>query len=159
MSIVIDGTGTISGINASNGLSSPQTGSALQVIQATTSTTTTTTSASFVATNLTASITPKFSTSKILVQVAGPFDSAATNSQAVATIYRGGTNLGGSGGFTNIFSSAGRVIGSAAMVYLDSPATTSSTTYTVYILCTNGSSIVFPQGSNPATITLTEVAA
>jgi hypothetical protein len=129
----------------------------LQVVQGTTTSTTTTTSASFVATNLTATITPQSTNSKILIEVSGALDSAATNSQAVATIYRNNTtNLSNAAGFTNIFSSAGRVIGSAAMIYLDSPSTTSATTYTVYILGSNGSSIVFPQ-AGVATITLVEI--
>jgi hypothetical protein len=130
----------------------------LQVVQGTTTTGTTTASASFVTTNLTATITPQSTTSKILIQVTGPIDSAATNSQANGTIYRNNTtNLGGAAGFTNIFSNSGRIIGSLAMNYLDSPATTSATTYTVYINGSNGSSIIFPQGTNLATITLTEI--
>jgi len=140
-------------------LTTATVGTILQMVQGTTTTGTSTTSASFVATALTASITPTKSTSKVLIQVTGPIDSAATNSQANGTIYRGGTNLGGAPGFTNIFSNSGRVIGSLAMTYLDSPATTSSTTYTVYINGSNGSNITFPQGTNLATITLTEVAA
>ena len=133
-------------------------GCVLQVVNATTTTATSTTSASFVATLLTASITPRSASNKILVQVTGPIDSAATNSQANGTIYRGGTILSGAGGFTNVFSNAGRLIGSLAMTYLDSPATTSSTTYTVYINCSNGSTIIFPQGTNTASITLMEIA-
>ena len=133
-------------------------GCVLQVVNATTTTATSTTSASFVATLLTASITPRSASNKILVQVTGPIDSAATNCQANGTIYRGGTILSGAGGFTNVFSNAGRLIGSLAMTYLDSPATTSSTTYTVYINCSNGSTIIFPQGTNTASITLMEIA-
>ena len=131
-------------------------GSVVQVINATTTTATSTTSATFVATLLTASITPRSASNKILVQVTGPIDSAAINSQANGTIYRGATNLGGNG-FTNIFSSAGRVIGSLAMTHLDSPATTSSTTYTVYISGSAGATIIFPQGTNTASIILMEI--
>ena len=133
-------------------------GSVIQVVSFTTTTATSTTSSSFVATLLTASITPRSASNKILVQVTGPIDSAATNSQANGTIYRGATILSGAGGFTNIFSNSGRIIGSLAMTHLDSPATTSATTYTVYISCSNASTIIFPQGTNTASIILTEIA-
>ena len=132
-------------------------GSVVQVINATTTTATSTTSSSFVATLLTASITPRSASNKILVQVTGPIDSAATNSQANGTIYRGATILSGAGGFTNIFSNSGRIIGSLAMTHLDSPATTSSTTYTVYISGSAGATIIFPQGTNTASIILMEI--
>jgi hypothetical protein len=132
-------------------------GSVVQVVNATTTTATSTTSATFVATLLTASITPRSASNKVLVQVTGPIDSAATNSQANGTIYRGATILSSAGGFTNIFSNSGRIIGSLAMTHLDSPSTTSSTTYTVYINCSNGSTIVFPQGTNTASIILMEI--
>jgi hypothetical protein len=157
MTTIIDGT---AGITFPNSTVQASAGQVLQVVNATTTTATTTTSATFVATNLSASITPKFSTSKILIQVTGPIDSAAANSQANGTIYRNSaTNLGSAAGITNIFSSAGRVIGSLAMTFLDSPNTTSSTSYTVYINGSAGDSIAFPQGTNTATITLTEIAA
>ena len=70
MAIVINGTGTITGISATDGLSSPQTGSVLQVVQTVLQTSTTTISTSYVTTNLSATITPKFSTSKIWVSIA-----------------------------------------------------------------------------------------
>jgi hypothetical protein len=135
-------------------------GSVIQVVQGTTTTATSTTSSVFVATNLTATITPLFSNSKILVQITGPIDSATANSQANGTIFRNSvTNLGGAAGFTNVFSNAGRLIGSLAMTFLDSPSTTTATTYTVYINGSAGATIIFPQGTNLATITLMEIAA
>ena len=133
-------------------------GSVIQVVNATTTTATSTTSLTFVATLLTASITPRSASNKILVQVTGPADSAAANTQVIATIYRNATNIGGANGFTNIFSTGGRLIGSIAMTCLDSPATTSSTAYTVYILGTSGVSVTFPQGAAAASITLMEIA-
>jgi hypothetical protein len=135
------------------------TGSVLQVVNATTTTATSTTSNTFVATLLTASITPISASNKILVQVTGPADSAVANSQVQATIYRNSTNIGVAGVLTNIFSNAGRLIGSIAMTLLDSPATTSTTSYTVYILGTAGATIIFPQGGGGCSITLMEIAA
>jgi hypothetical protein len=132
-------------------------GSVLQVVNFTTTTATSTTSITFVATLLTASITPRSASNKILVQVTGPADSQSVNNQVSGTIYRNATNIGGSGA-TNIFSGAARMIGSLAITLLDSPATTSSTSYTLYIAGSTGTASVFPQGTNAASITLTEIA-
>ena len=54
---------SISGLAAVGGLSSPQTGSVLQVVNATYSTVATTTSGTFQDTGLSATITPSFSSS------------------------------------------------------------------------------------------------
>jgi hypothetical protein len=142
----------------------PQSGGVIQTVNFTTTSTTTTTSATFVTTNLTASITPRFSTSKILVLMSATIDSTdGANRQAVITLYRNATNLN-AGGFTNAFTPAGRVMTPASIIYLDSPATTSSTAYTIYLASPNASGIVvFNQGSaigsEVASITLMEIAA
>lgn len=114
------------------------TGSVLQVVNATFSTQTATTSTSFVSTYLTASITPKFSTSKILILMTTASAISSTSYVGVATIYRNGTtNLGnGNGGLT---LSGTAQDNSTVMQVLDSPATTSSTTYTAYVRTNNAS--------------------
>jgi hypothetical protein len=162
MSIVIDGTGTISGINASNGLSSPQTGSVLQVVQATTTTLYTTTSTSFVTTGFSASITPKFSTSKIMIIVGGNIDTNVSALQGDFNIFRGATALT-TNGFTMGYSSSGRAQMPLHINYLDSPATTSATTYTLYFGISSGSGTLYFNGgsgfgSQTGTITLMEIA-
>jgi len=133
-------------------------GSVLQVVSATTTTPTTTTSASFVSTALTASITPRSASNKVLIQVTGPGDSAAIGQQIYGTIYRNATNVGGADGMTNTYGQSSRVISSLAMTLLDSPATTSATSYTVYIKSSAGTGVIFPQGSCTASIILTEIA-
>lgn len=84
------------------------------------------------------SITPSSTDSKILVMVLGGdnWNRNTTGANNRATIYRNSTNLGGSDGLQNF---AGMYFGdnkafdwANSMTYLDSPATTSSTTYAVY---------------------------
>ena len=133
-------------------------GSVLQVVSATTSTATGTTSNSFVSTALTASITPRSASNKVLIQVTGPIDSTASTNQAYGTIYRTSTNLGnGTDGMTQVYGGSSRIIASLAMTFLDSPATTSATSYTVYIRSSGGSNISFPY-AGISSIILTEVA-
>jgi hypothetical protein len=137
-------------------------GSVLQVIGATTTSTTSTTSTSFVTTSLTASITPKFSTSKVLILINGGmmnFDNSG--SQIRTTIYRNSTNLGSSSfGMAEYYvQSGGQVQMPTSMSYLDSPATTSSTAYTMYIRSGGGQSIQFNADAVTTSITLLEIAA
>ena len=135
-------------------------GAVLQVVSAATNTNTSTTSSSFVAiTNLTASITPTSSTSKILVLVNMNIYGASVNTEAVATIYRAGADLTGGSGFADVYAGSTDIIQQAPMVYLDSPATTSSTTYAVYFKRTQGTATI--QSSlrgTTNTITLMEIA-
>ena len=78
------------------------TGSVLQVVQGTYALGyTSTSSAAYVATNLTASITPKFSTSKILIIFNGNMYFSAGTGAAYTTIYRNSTNIA-SGGTASI---------------------------------------------------------
>jgi hypothetical protein len=134
------------------------TGTVIQVVQATTLGTTSTTSTSFVATSFSASITPKFSTSKILILLTGQNYQTTAAKQMFTTIYRGGSNLGdATQGFApNSYSSTGDITAGLNISYLDSPATTSSTTYTVYIR-TNGGTCYFNGASGLASIILMEV--
>lgn len=172
MSIVIDGTGTISGVSAT-GISTAQTvtsvtssalpaGTVLQVVQATTTTAYTTSSTSMVSTGFSASITPKFATSKILVNVTGGFDTQTGGRQICLNVYRGATPLAGNG-FILGFADNARLQTSSSLNYLDSPATTSSTTYTLYYAVTyGGGSVIYNIGGTTgetATFTLTEIAA
>jgi hypothetical protein len=131
MSMIIDGT---NGLTFNNATTQASAGNVLQVVNATFATSTTTTSTSYQASGLTASITPRFSTSKILVAASVPYDTyGGTSNQASLTLYRGATNL-----ITNGFSIIGGAgalniqAGSSGLSWLDSPATTSSTTYTIY---------------------------
>jgi hypothetical protein len=142
---------------------SPQSGSVLQVVNATYGTNTTTTSTSFSDTGLTASITPTFSTSKILafVQVAGCGKNADTRMQF--TLVRTSTTLlrfEDIGAWDN--TSGYNYVGTIGTTYLDSPATTSATTYKVqWASFSSGVTIVMNNGVTgcTSTITLMEIAA
>jgi hypothetical protein len=134
-------------------------GSVLQVVQTTTTTNTSTTSSSFVNFSaLNTSITPKFATSKILIiaQVNTFNGTIAVNN---CTLYRNGaTNLAGSGYFNYTYGwNTVNVAVPTTMTYLDSPATTSSTTYGVYGK-TGGGSMDFNNGLSLLTMTLMEIA-
>ena len=116
------------------------TGSVLQVVNATFSTAQTTTSTTYQASGLTVSITPTSSTSKILISASVPYDTyGGTINQVSLTLYRGATNLI-TNGFSLLSGGSGLNIqgGSSALSWLDSPATTSSTTYTIYFRVASG---------------------
>jgi hypothetical protein len=138
-------------------------GSVLQVINATYATATSTTSTSFVTTGLSAAITPISASNKVLVTFTNYLSTPATNVATIATVFRGtaaGTNLGDSAfGFGAAQSPAGANVRSVVSGgYLDSPATTSSQTYTVAFRVESGTGIA--QTSNAkATLTLMEIAA
>ena len=169
MSMIIDGT---NGLTFNNATTQASAGSVLQVVQGSYSTYTTTTSTSLVSTGLTASITPKFSTSKILVLV-NPNMAIYYGTAAIATlqlqITRGATQIlyqdraiainAGTGGGGVIYSAV-----SLGLSVLDSPATTSATTYTLNFAVANGSmsgrinDYNSTTSTNGSTITLMEIA-
>jgi hypothetical protein len=164
MAIVINGTGTITGISATNGLADPQTGSVLQVIQGTLAGAINTASTSFVTTGLTATITPKFSTSKILIITTLVNTYSANSGVAVSyTTYRGSTNIAPSGSgvnqcFGKIYGTGSGNLQTQCYSYLDSPATTSATTYTIYF-AVNTSTGYINQDGTTSYIQLLEIAA
>jgi hypothetical protein len=157
MPTIIDGT---AGITFPNSTVQASAGQVLQVVQSSASAQDTTTGNSFIASSLSASITPKFANSKILIQVSSICTNTG-NGQGNYTIYRGATNLAGGSqnSFIFYFSSSGYSFVPITMVYLDSPATTSATTYAVYFKTQTGStSTVFGSTNVAGTITLTEIA-
>ncbi|CAB5079609.1 hypothetical protein UFOVP146_34 [uncultured Caudovirales phage] len=139
-------------------------GSVLQVVSVTYTTQATSASNTFADTGLTASITPKFSTSKILVFV----DCAGCNKNGNNTylqlrLVRNSTIISqfeDISGYTA--STTFNAIGSVSTNYLDSPVTTSATTYKVQIANGNNVGIVainnFIGVSSSSTITLMEIA-
>jgi hypothetical protein len=132
-------------------------GKVLQIVNAKTTTPTDTSSGSFVVTNLTASITPSSTSSKILILADGCVDNDSSGRQGMFALYRGSTNLNGgtNTAFTSVYSS-GRVILSACVNFLDTPSTTSSTTYAIYVKGTAGNVEFCSQGTE-ANMTLMEI--
>jgi len=140
------------------------TGSVLQVVNAQTTTETTTTSTTFSDTTLTATITPKFATSKILVVVvqSGLAKAAGNGGSGVAVkLLRGATDLttfARAVAYTGVSNTL--YAGAAAVSYLDSPATTSATTYkTQFGSNSSGGNIYVQINDQASTITLMEIAA
>jgi hypothetical protein len=138
-------------------------GSIIQVVQAVQTGQATSSSTTAVTTGLTASITPKFSTSKILVSanVQGIFkNNAAVGNGVILYLYRNGSSISlyaNSVGYTS--AAATNYIGGNALLYLDSPATTSSTTYAIFFSSTNTQLVTVQNNNDYSTITLMEVAA
>jgi hypothetical protein len=144
------------------------TGSVLQVVNAVygTGSAGVTTSASFVDTGLTASITPSSSTSKILVtfNLSGIAKNGGNTAMGVQLV-RGSTAILGLNGIAGYEGTTGyNGVGDIGTTYLDSPATTSSTTYKVQALTFNAGSVYWNQiytasYTVSSTITLMEIAA
>ena len=131
----------------------------LQVVQGTTSTYISTTSGAYITTGLTASITPSSASSKILVfaNLGSMFNSSGGN-QLVVAIFRGATNLhAAAGAFGGQLYSTALIETSMSMMILDSPATTSSTAYTVYFASVSGT-VNFNQNTGNSYIILQEIA-
>jgi hypothetical protein len=137
----------------------------LQVVQNTSTSAVSSTSSTYVTSGVSASITPLFSTSKILILVSGAgYMAGAGTSLGCFTVFRGtvaGTDLSGvTGGFTSFYGTTSGVMASVSIAYLDSPATTNATTYTVGMKSTDNSSAVYlNSNSQKALITLMEIAA
>jgi hypothetical protein len=141
-----DGTsGQVLQTNGSGVLSfagvSPSAGQVIQVITATDSTSRGTTSTSFVTASntMSVSITPSSSANKVFVIVNS---TSLADSRGIYTIYRGATNLGDATyGLVEQMGGDGTnyIITNLSMSILDSPNTTSATTYQAYFRDFDGS--------------------
>jgi len=151
---------------ASSGQSIPKaalpTGSVLQVVNATYSTAVSNSTGTYADTGLTASITPTSATSKILVTVYQADVFKSTNDTSVRLrLVRGATDIVQFSLFSaGTGTTATNVNGSVGTSFLDSPATTSSTTYKTTFASTGNNAVATVQfGSSTSTITLMEIAA
>lgn len=140
------------------------TGSVIQTVNAITSTETSSQSSTFADTTLTASITPLFSTSKILILVnQGGCGKNANNTKLQLRLLRGSTtiqDISGFGGVTD--NTATNFFGNLTSCYLDSPSTTSSTTYKTQFASGGNNQTVYVQATSSginstSTITLMEI--
>ena len=167
-----DGQTLVADSTASTGLkwATPSGGSSKigQVVNATYSTTYTNTTTTYGDTGLTATITPTASNSKILVLINQPFSTykaSSVNSGAYWRLLRGASDLGLTG--TNESLYIGGASGNQnlvnlgfSIIYLDSPATTSATTYKSQAKAAVAGYEATAQGGNgTASITLMEVLA
>ena len=146
----------------SNGLTYRGTGSVLQVVNTTTTAAITTTSSSFVTTGFSLSITPTSSASKIFALVNGGGGYNGGIAQSLwSTIYRGATNLGDATyGLERVYAGSSATMAPHSMTVLDSPATTSSTTYTCYFRSNSSGQVDFSNADRgTVSFTLMEIAA
>jgi hypothetical protein len=145
-------------------------GKVLQVVNAVYSTLTTITSASYTDTGLSGTITPTLATSKILVLVSQRASTYRAVGQAGAgfQLLRGATVIvaAPSSPYTLNVAAGGatsaEVGGDISFNYLDSPATTSATTYKVQAkpeTTAQSSNVVAQVNSSPSMITLMEIGA
>jgi len=145
-------------------------GKILQVVQATTTTSTTIASTTLTDTTITATITPTSATSKVLIMIASSSTQyrGSDASYAGARLLRGGTTISDWG--TALWSGSAVTGGNTevylrhnqSIVYLDSPATTSATTYKLQSAVSttaDSANINFQAGSSPSVIILMEVGA
>ena len=187
MAIVINGSGTVTGISvgglpdaivddgtlATDSVTAAKlkddaiavgdlpAGSVLQVVSATLSTETASAVRDWVTTGLNAAITPSSTSNKIFIYFNVPSYAAGSGDYMFVTLFRGtvsGTNLGHSSyGFQNIRGGDATIMAPASGGYLDSPSTTSSQTYTVGFYGDDGTPRICNNDAI-ATITLMEIA-
>lgn len=158
-----DNTGTLLSTGSNSNFPA---GSVLQVVQTTFSSSTSTASSTFVSSGHSATITPKSATSKILVMLNGGGQYGASGSvrNLQTTIYRGATNLGGSteNSFSRLYATNTEIAVPHSLCYLDSPATTNATTYTIYFKASaQANQVYYYVGTDSGVIALTlmEIAA
>jgi len=131
-------------LSAVTALPSGVGGKVLQVVTATDSTHRSTTSTTFVTGSnaLSVSITPSSASNKVFIIVNSTVSNASGDGFVFATIYRGATNLGEATngiGIGNSVPGVTHIDHPACITILDSPNTTSATTYQLYFRSDNAS--------------------
>jgi hypothetical protein len=136
------------------------TGAVLQVVHGATSTQVDTTSSSYVDTGLTATITPSSTSSNILAIYSPSLYQAVAGSAITIQLVRGSTSIAVHG--YALFAASSQVIGLVTGTHLDSPATTSATTYKIQMKIGGSSSLSAnyddSAGDTLSSITLMEIA-
>ena len=138
-------------------------GKVLQVVSASINTETSSSSTTYADTNLTAAITPSASNSKVLVLVnQNSIGKNSSDNAGKIQLVRGSTALNM---FENDFgrdgSSGLNIVGGTGYGFLDSPSTTSETTYKTQFACsvTAASSIFVQHNSTHSSMVLMEIGA
>jgi len=170
MPVTISGSGPVTGLTSVaspttlNGLTIPTLGfgKVLQVVQGTTTLSTANNTSTYADTNLSATITPSSSSSKVLVLVnqAGCLKKGGNSGNGIhLQLLRGSTSIcefAKYAGYTA--SSSDLQIGNISTAYLDSPATTSATTYkTQFKNNVNATGVTVQDGYDTSTMILIEV--
>jgi hypothetical protein len=163
----VTATGSSGEVLTSNGSGSAPTfqaaaagGKVLQVVQASTQTQVNSTSSSYADTNLTATITPSATSSKVLVLVSQALASAAGAAGGEVAIVRGSTTIEEFSQLSNVENQ----MTNHYLPYLDSPSTTAATTYKTQFKRIDQSGTLQAQrndasGNSTSVITLLEIGA
>ena len=174
MSVIIDGTAGITFPVVAGGTSAVQasSGKVLQVLQSSYSTETTISPTTYTDTGLSCSITPSSTTSKILIMVSQQSRVVSGSNPSVSgfklKLLRGSTGIAdfGASGSNAVELTADnggnvRIASYTSVTYLDSPSTTSSTTYKTQASVNSGTVNVSFQGNSTgvSVMTLMEIAA
>ena len=132
------------------------TGSVLQVVSVNGGALVQSTSSSFIDAGLSATITPSSTSSKILIIVDQLLAADAAGWWAGYGIYRGSTSIKETS--YELRNGGSHIHSRVSLNYLDSPSTTSATTYKTMFRRTTGSTASVNDNSAPSTITLMEIA-
>jgi hypothetical protein len=133
----------------------------LQVVQGSTTSIATSSSSTFADSGVTVSITPSATTSKVLVIVAATWQKSAANTQNCLNfqVVRGATAIAAQG-LVGLSGTANSLIGATSIVYLDSPSTTSATTYKLqFANNANTGTVYVSSDSSISSITVMEISA
>ena len=152
-----DGTGTIALQNQLSGLTSASmpTGSVLQVVNDVhiSGGHFSTSSTSYIDSQLSATITPNFSNSKIII-VVNLGVQAPDQGYAWARLLRGAGVLGGEAW---IGSSGGTIYGSLNSTWEDTPSSTSACTYKIQVKTQSTAGYYYHHANIPSSLTLMEI--
>lgn len=160
MTVIIDGSLGVT-FPSGSGTQAAQS-KVLQVVNATYGTEVSTSTSTYIDTGLTASITPLFATSKILVTAhQNGVDKRTNNTYVRIQLQRNGSSILQ---MSDVAAATGTTtlndVGTVSCEYLDSPATTSSVTYKTQMNSGNGATAYVQKDSTcVSTITLMEIAA
>jgi hypothetical protein len=138
-------------------------GSVLQVVQGTYDTSTSTSGTTYIDSGITASITPIAATSKILISTGIFFylSGGGADNGCLFRIVRDATTVFTHGSNSIYFyasTTSTEFLSTYPLLYLDSPSTTSATTYKIQMAAANGSTITAQSGGQKSVIVLTEIA-
>ena len=135
----------------------------IQVVNATNTTSASNSTSTYATTGLTATITPTYNTSKILVLVSQngcSKDNSNSGNGVNLRLVRGATTISQFATILGWTNAATYTLSAASVCYLDSPATTSATTYkTEFANNSNNAAVTVQANSVMSTITLIEVKA
>jgi hypothetical protein len=158
---IADGTIVNADINSSAAIAGSKltgTGKVLQVVQGSTTTTVNSSTSTLADTTLTATITPTATTSKILCLVEQHGCNVANDTGITLKLFRGASSIHQMSIYQGYTASASDIRGGISGSYLDSPATTSATTYKTQFNSKLGISGTAVQvGGETSTIVLMEI--